>query len=207
MEGTLAEIRGFAGNFSPRNWAYCYGQIVSIAQNTSLYSLLGTTFGGDGRTTFGIPDLRGRVPIGQGQAPGMQEYYLGQFGGQELIRLTHAQLPAHNHAAVASIGSATISGEVVATMNVNNSDGENRTPEGNYLGFSGGDIYQDSASTGSTLNSAAITVDSSGLQVAVGDVTVQVDNTGDGGQFPIIQPFLCINWIICIDGLYPQRDN
>ncbi|MPQ49129.1 hypothetical protein GCQ56_19185 [Marinifilum sp. N1E240] len=75
------------------------------------------------------------------------------------------------------------------------------------MGFSGGDIYQDSASAGSTLNSGAITVDSSELQVAMGDVTVQIDDTGEGSRFPIIQPFLCVNWIICIDVLYPQRDN
>ncbi len=207
MEGTLAEIRGFAGNFNPRNWTYCYGQIISIAQNTSLFSLLGTTFGGDGRTSFGIPDLRGRVPVGSGTGSGLSPYRLGQKGGLELMKLSNNQLPQHKHSAVATIGASTMGGTVTATMNVNNADGENRTPAGNYLGLSGGDLYQDTPSSGSTLNSAAIDVDASGLQVAVGDITVQMADTGNGAQFPVVQPFLCVNWMICIEGLYPQRDN
>lgn len=93
----IGEIRLFAGNFPPRNWAFCNGQLLSIAQNTALFSILGTTYGGDGRTTFALPDLRSRVPIHAGQGPGLSNYNLGQTGGAENVTLTQNQLPAHNH--------------------------------------------------------------------------------------------------------------
>jgi microcystin-dependent protein len=93
----LGEIRMFGGNFAPRGWAFCDGQIMSISQNTALFSLLGTFYGGDGRTTFALPDLRGRVPIQQGQGVGLSLYDLGQIGGEENLTLTAAQMPAHHH--------------------------------------------------------------------------------------------------------------
>jgi len=84
-------------NFAPRGWAFCNGQILPIAQNTALFSLLGTTFGGNGQTTFALPDLRGRVPNSSGQGPGLSSYDLGQVGGTESETLTINQMPAHNH--------------------------------------------------------------------------------------------------------------
>ncbi|HEY5892926.1 MAG TPA: tail fiber protein [Chthoniobacterales bacterium] len=84
-------------NFAPRGWAFCNGQLLSIAQNTALFSLLGTTYGGDGRTTFGLPDLRGRAALSSGQGPGLQNYDLGQVGGTETVSLTVPQIPAHSH--------------------------------------------------------------------------------------------------------------
>src|SRR6478672_10112699 len=96
-EPFLAEIIMFAGNFAPRGWAFCQGQILSIAQNTALFSLLGTTYGGNGQTTFALPDLRGRVPVGTGQGPGLSNYDLGQVSGSESVTLTVSQMPAHNH--------------------------------------------------------------------------------------------------------------
>ncbi len=206
MEGTMAEIRGFAGSFNPRGWMFCYGQMLSIADFQALYALIGTYYGGDGRVSFCVPDLRGRVPVGSGTGPGLSPYRLGQKGGVELMKLSNNQLPQHKHSAVATIGASTMGGTVTATMNVNNSDGENRTPAGNYLGLSGGDLYQDTPSAGSTLNSGAITVDTSGLRVAVGDVSVQIGDVGNGSPFPVIQPYLCIQWIMCVDGLFPQRN-
>jgi len=94
----IGQITLFAGNFAPRNWALCNGQLLSIAQNTALFSILGTTYGGDGRTTFGLPDLRGRVPIHPGQGPGLSSYQLGQQAGTENVTLLTNQLPAHSHA-------------------------------------------------------------------------------------------------------------
>jgi microcystin-dependent protein len=94
----IGEITLFAGNFAPRNWAFCNGQILPISQNTALFSILGTTYGGNGQTTFALPDLRGRVPIHQGQGPGLSFYNLGQMGGSENVTLLTNQLPAHNHA-------------------------------------------------------------------------------------------------------------
>jgi microcystin-dependent protein len=98
----IAEIRLFAGNFAPRGWAFCNGQILSIAQNTALFALLGTTYGGNGQTTFALPDLRGRVPISPGQGPGLSSYFLGQTGGQETVTLNTQQMPSHSHGAAAS---------------------------------------------------------------------------------------------------------
>src|SRR5689334_24076195 len=98
-EPFLAEIVLFAGNFAPRGWAFCWGQILSIAQNTALFSLLGTTYGGNGQTTFALPNLASRFPIGAGQGPGLSNYTLGQLAGTESTTLTINNMPAHNHAA------------------------------------------------------------------------------------------------------------
>src|ERR1700754_404975 len=97
MEGYIAEIRLFAGNFAPRNWAYCAGQIISIAQNTALFSLLGTTYGGNGQTTFALPDLRGRAAVGTGQGGGLTNRVLGEIGGSESVTLLVSNLAPHNH--------------------------------------------------------------------------------------------------------------
>jgi len=104
----LGEVRMFAGNFAPVGWEFCNGQLVSIAENDALFSLLGTTFGGDGVTTFGLPDLRGRTPIHQGQGSGLTNRVLGQMVGAETVALSQAQLPAHYHAvhAISAAGTA-----------------------------------------------------------------------------------------------------
>ncbi len=93
----LGMIAMFGFNFAPRGWAFCNGQILPIAQNTALFSLLGTTYGGNGQTTFALPDLRGRVPIGQFQGPGLSDYTLGQVAGSETVTLLSTQIPAHTH--------------------------------------------------------------------------------------------------------------
>jgi microcystin-dependent protein len=102
QEPFLGEIDLVAFNFAPLGWAICDGSILSISQNTALFSLLGTTFGGDGVSTFALPDLRGRRAIGMGQGPGLQNYILGQNGGEETVTLTVGQLPAHSHTFLAS---------------------------------------------------------------------------------------------------------
>lgn len=105
----MASMSLFAGNFAPRNWMFANGQILSIAQNTALFSLLGTTYGGNGQTTFALPDLRGRVPIGPGQGPGLTNRELGEQGGAEYRTLSALQMPIHNHALNASTATATSS--------------------------------------------------------------------------------------------------
>lgn len=98
MDPILGSIILFAGNFVPRGWAACNGQVLPVQANMALYSLLGNTYGGDGRTTFALPDLRGRVPVGAGQqGPGLSNYSLGQAGGAESVTLMPAQIPAHTH--------------------------------------------------------------------------------------------------------------
>lgn len=96
-EPFIGEVRIWAGNFAPRSWAFCNGQVLPISQNTALFSLLGTTYGGDGRSTFALPDLQGRAPMQPGTGPGLTSRQLGEKGGVETVTLTTAQLPAHNH--------------------------------------------------------------------------------------------------------------
>lgn len=179
MEGYIAEIRLFAGNFAPRGWAFCQGQILSIAQNTALFSLLGTTFGGNGTTTFALPDLRGRVPIGPGQGPGLPSYTLGQMAGEPTHTLIQTEMPAHNHTSQVQV-------------NVSSNTGVTRDPIDNFLAASGsGNIY-DTASDGSRMNANA-------TQVTIGIA---------GGSQPHnnMQPYNAINYIICMEGIYPSRN-
>jgi microcystin-dependent protein len=111
MEPFIGQLMCVGFNFAPKGWALCNGQLLSIAQNTALFSLLGTMYGGDGRTTFGLPDLRGRAPLGFGQGPGLQSYNQGESGGSETVTLTGQQIPAHTH-----------------TVNCSSSEGDSTTP-------------------------------------------------------------------------------
>ena len=110
----LGELRLFPYTFAPRSWAFCQGQILSIAQNTALFSLLGTTYGGNGQTTFALPDLRGRFPMSSGQGPGLPNYTLGQVAGQPSVTLSPNEMPAHAHATGVNAASAA------TTKNPNN---------------------------------------------------------------------------------------
>jgi microcystin-dependent protein len=137
-EPFLGEIRLFPYNFAPRGWAFCAGQILAISQNTALFSLLGTTYGGNGQTTFQLPDLRGRVPNSAGQGPGLSSYTLGEQGGAENITLIAQQMPAHNHAVA-----------------VNNSGSATGRPSGGYPGQTSGNAYAPN-SDGSTFAPQAV---------------------------------------------------
>ena len=118
----IGEIRMFGGNFAPAGWAFCNGSLIPISQNDTLFNLIGTTYGGDGQTTFALPDLRGRVPLHQGQGPGLTGYIQGENGGTETATLTSNQMPAHRHAFVGN-GAATgdlPAGKVVASPAASN---------------------------------------------------------------------------------------
>lgn len=103
----IAEIRIFPFNFAPKGWAFCDGQILPISQNTALFSLLGTTYGGDGESTFALPNLQGRTPVGHGQGPGLSVRDLGERGGTETVTLLNSEIPTHTHTLTASTGDAT----------------------------------------------------------------------------------------------------
>lgn len=103
----IGEIRMFGGNFAPAGWAFCDGSLLPISENDALFALIGTTYGGDGQTTFGVPDLRGRLPVVQGTGPDGTTYVMGQMGGTETVTLTQGQLPAHAHPLMASPGPAS----------------------------------------------------------------------------------------------------
>ncbi|HEU4743283.1 MAG TPA: tail fiber protein [Meiothermus sp.] len=111
----IGEIRIFAGNFAPAGWAFCDGSTLPISENEALFTLIGTTYGGDGQTTFALPDLRGRIPLHQGTGPGLPPFVIGQDGGVETVTLTAQQMPTHNHALLGSSNTAT---QTVPTANV-----------------------------------------------------------------------------------------
>lgn len=169
-EPFVGEIRMFAGNFAPRGWAFCDGQLLAVSQNDALFSLLGTIYGGDGRTTFGLPDVRGRIPIHAGHGPGLSERRLGAKGGAEKVTLTVNQLPSHGHPMQASSEAAT-------TAN----------PQGEVLA--------------ETLTDRVYRPDSADTNLASSSVT----NTGGSRSHTNLMPFLCINFIISLVGIYPSR--
>ncbi len=143
-EPFVGEIRMFAGNFAPRGWAFCDGQLLAVSQNDALFSLLGTVYGGDGRTTFGLPDLRGRLPIHPGTGPGLSPRRLGAKGGAEKVTLTTNQLASHSHdfnASKAIAEAQSPQGKVLATglgVNYFNESGQDLSMASNMVANSGG---------------------------------------------------------------------
>lgn len=175
MDPYLAEIRSFGGNFAPRGWMFCNGALLSIAQNTALFSLIGTFYGGDGQNTFALPNLNSRVPVGTGQGPGLSDIVLGEMAGTETVTLLSTQLPAHNH--VATAPGAGTSTTTVPTASV--------APGPASLGAGASNSF--GSPTG---NLAAPTVGTAGGS--------QPHNN--------LQPFLGMNYIICVEGIYPSRN-
>ena len=175
MEAFIGQIMMFAGNFCAPKLGLCNGQLLSISQYTALFSILGTTYGGDGTTTFALPNLQGRVPIHPGHGAGLTPYTLGEQGGTETVTLTVAQIPAHNH-----------------SMAANSANGDQPSPSGNVpaviIDSQRGECHSYSATPNSTMSAAAI--------------------SPTGGSLPHtnIQPFLTVNFIICLNGIYPQRN-
>lgn len=174
MDGYIAQILLFAGNFAPRNWSFCNGQILNINTNTALFSLLGTTYGGNGMTTFGLPDLRGRVVVGAGQGPGLSNIQLGQMSGTESITLNLTQIPSHSHQLTGStlVGSTSV-------------------PTGSLLANTG-TLDKEYTSTSGAANVA--------MNAA------SIGNAGGSQPFSIRNPYLGLNYIICLSGTFPSRN-
>jgi microcystin-dependent protein len=171
-EPFLGELKLVPYNFAPRGWAACNGQVLSISQNTALFSLLGTTYGGNGETTFCLPDLRSRVPIHYGQGPGLSPYSLGQAGGEESVTLTTQEMPEHNHLVQAS-----------------NTFGNNVSPNGAVAARAHKTLRYAPSPDGNTfMNESMIT--------PVGQ-SLPHDN---------IQPYLVLQWIIALEGIFPSRN-
>lgn len=178
MEGTIGEIRLFAATFAPKNWSYCNGSLIAIRTNTALYSILGTTYGGDGIQTFALPDLRGRTAIGAGQGPGLSYYALGELMGNNTVTLLTSNLPPHTHSASANVVIPAYSDE-----------GGANTPAGNVLAAKS-DMYTNEA--GDTA-----------LKPIHFNATVGV--AGSNSPLNITQPSLGMNYIICMYGVFPAR--
>jgi microcystin-dependent protein len=175
-EPFIGQIQAFGFNFAPMGWAPCDGRVMNIAQNSALYALLGVTYGGNGTTTFNLPDLRGRVAISQGQGPGLTTYGIGTQVGSETVAITQNQMPAHAHAAMASTSAAT-----------------EACPTGAVLA-----APQDSqAAPGTGYIKAAPNVTMA--PAAIG-------NTGQGQGHENRQPTLVVNFCIALQGIFPTRD-
>ncbi len=177
-EPFIGQIKLFAGDFAPRGYAFCDGQLLNIAPNTALFSILGTTYGGDGRTTFGLPDLRGRAPLHMGIGPGLTPRSLGQTGGVERETISEAELPAHPHQLKAVAGNATTQAPASNTSLANPATG----------GRGGG---------GTTPYAAA------GNLVAMSNMAL--GQAGGGQSQTNIQPRLAVNYIIALTGVFPSR--
>jgi microcystin-dependent protein len=167
-EPFIAEIRIFAGNFAPRGWAFCNGQLLPIAQYTALFTLIGTTYGGDGRSTTALPNLQGRAPMHPGRGPGLTARRLGQRGGVEDVTLTEAQMANHTH-----------------TLSGSRELGDNLNPGSNYL------------SRGTAMYLPAQNLGAMAPQ--------SLPDAGGSQPHNNLQPFLVMNFIIALVGLYPSR--
>ncbi|MBB1396730.1 phage tail protein [Pseudoalteromonas sp. SG44-8] len=200
-ESFLGSMVPFAGTFTIRDFTPCQGQLLSIGQYTALYSLLGTNFGGDGRTSFGVPDLRGRSPIGHGNRPGGLSYSIGQMAGNEKASLSADNLAQHSHAATFT---PTGGGSVGGNFQVATNGANNTTPDADsYLAVAASSIYfKPSGFAPATLTDIkGLTID--GGTSSGGAVTVE--NTGGGVPFSILNPVVTINWLMSTAGIYPSR--
>ncbi len=178
QDDMLGEVKMFAGNFAPRGWAKCEGQLLPISQYSALFSLLGTTYGGDGKTTFGLPDLRGRVPMGSGKGPGLSPRKDGEKAGVEAVTLTISQMPSHSHStAPASVAALD--------LNPEETDEEHHFEHGN----------ESLISVGNQANTTVIT----------NEPKVKIMNTGGSQPVQNVQPSLGINFIIALEGYFPSR--
>lgn len=173
--GYVGEIRMFAGNYEPPEWKLCNGGLVTINDNQVLFSLLGTIYGGDGQNTFGIPDLRGRIPVADGTGAGLTNRSLGQMFGAETVALTESNLPLHSHQMNVSTVQSDLSTPVVGKSMI----GKDK----HYLA-----------------------ADTPGIQTST-LVADTISATGGNQPHYNVMPVLCINFIICMQGMYPQRNN
>ena len=183
MDEYLGMIKIFGGNFAPTGWLMCNGQLLSIAQNTALFSLLGTTYGGDGVTTFALPNLQSRTPIGMGQGQGLSYRNQGEVSGTESNTLSIPNMPPHNHQATLSASNAD-SGQSAATAGA--SIGTPGTLTGRTFS---GTLGYNTSTPNTILNPASVTTGVVGQGIPVNNM----------------QPFMAVNYIICTQGLYPSR--
>jgi microcystin-dependent protein len=176
----VGEIRLFAGNFAPNGWMFCNGALLPISEYETLFQLIGTTYGGDGQSTFAIPDLQGRVPIGQGQGPGLSNRILGEKGGQETVTLTTLNMPSHSH---------------LGQITVNNAAAKTNVP------------VASSSLAPSGFNSGRTFVPNWSFTTAAPDLlydTVVTENAGNSEPVSIVKPNCALNYIISLFGIYPS---
>ena len=181
MDNYIGEIRIFAGNFAPQDWALCNGQILQVSSNNALFSIVGTHYGGDGVRTFGLPDLQGAAPIGAGQSPGNSSYDLGQKAGATSATIGSQNLPQHSHSL---IGDTSVASTSVAVNNLLGANERAVKPP----------LYDVAPTADSTKQMSAQMIGSSGSGW-----------TGTATPFSIEQPTLALTYIIALKGIFPQR--
>jgi microcystin-dependent protein len=182
-EPFIGEIKILGFNFAPRGYATCQGQIMSIAQNTALFALIGTYYGGDGQVTFGLPDLQGRVPIGQGQGAGLPFYSIGEEGGSTTTSLLISNLPPHVH----TLNAVTVK-QQASTANA-----DETSPSGNFPANTTDASYSGNGATPNTFTGGSV-------------VSGTTDIAGSGQPIGIMNPYLTINYSIAIEGIFPSRN-
>jgi len=181
MEGTMAVVTCFAADFAPKNWASCNGQTLAIAQNQALFALLGTTYGGNGVTTFSLPNMQSRTQVGVGQGAGLSNYTLGQMSGTENVALTTNNIPPHVH-----------NGNISIALQADNTSGDQTDPGFNFPSVSPNG-YATSAASGVFMQKPA------SPQTVIG-------MTGGNQPLNILSPYLAVNYIICTAGIFPSRN-
>jgi len=181
MDPFLGMMYAFGGNFAINGYATCSGQLLAISQNTALFSILGTTYGGNGQTTFALPDLRGRAPIGSGHGPGLSNYDLGEVSGTETVTLATGNLPAHNH-----------------PLLVSGTPGTTGIPASNTA------FAQGPASGAGPNATLAKTYTTSAVNGAIAPQSIGM--AGGGLPFSTLSPTLTITWLIALNGIFPSRN-
>lgn len=191
VEPFLGEIMMFAGNFPPKNWALCNGQLLAIQQNTALFSILGTTYGGNGVNTFALPNLQSRTPAHWGQGPGLTPYVLGEIAGTEAVTLLQTEMPMHTHVATGG------SGPVAVAFPCSTNAGDSDSPAGKIPAVSSGgeEQYADASAANATMAPVSITVP-----------PVQVQIAGGSQPHNNLSPYLAVSFCISLRGIFPSRN-
>ncbi len=171
----VGEIRIFAGNFAPNGWAFCDGQLMPISQNTALFSLLGTMYGGNGKTNFALPNLQGNAPLGPGQGPGLSDRIQGEVGGAEVVTLVATEMPSHTHTAMSDSGTGD---QEIPTNNVWSTT---------KVGRQAANLYASNTSGNVNMSPTALSA------------------AGNGLPHNNLPPYLTLNFIIALQGIYPPR--
>lgn len=207
-EPYMGQLAYVAFNYAPQGWLQCDGTQLTLAQYNALYALLGVTYGGDGRTYFNLPDMRGRVPVHQGQGPGLPNYTMGQKGGMSV--LSAANLPAHTHSATAvststsSVGTATTA---TSTLRAFNGNGVAKTAGGNSLAtFTGTPFIYGTATPNVDMIANSVVTTINNLSVNTNTtMSVTVAPAGTTASVSIMPPYLTVNCIIATEGIWPTR--
>jgi microcystin-dependent protein len=183
-EPFIGEVKLLGFQFPPRGYALCQGQSMSIAEYSALFALIGTTYGGNGVTTFNLPDLQGRVPIGQGAGPGLPDYSMGEAAGSPTVTLISSNLPAHIH----TLNSMRVK------LKVNSAIADSGTGASSYPGTSGSNVWSESSTPGAFMAADEAVVSGS------------TDPAGSGYPVSIMNPYLVMNYSIAIEGIFPSRN-